>query len=138
MSDTDATPPSLVGLYQQLAAERAGRARAALARETTVERLFAQSAVALEDAAGVLLHAAYTFIALDGPLPDCSPSRPVHCSRSRRGLRKPPTSRAPANRAENEGRNHHERTRDRELQRRRGRPSRARRPRDRRRRLARA
>ena len=34
-----------------------------------VERLFAQSAVALEDAAGTLLHAAYTFIALDGPLP---------------------------------------------------------------------
>ena len=47
----------------------AGRARAALARESTVERLFAQSAVALEDAAGALLHAAYTFIALDGPLP---------------------------------------------------------------------
>jgi hypothetical protein len=69
MSDTDASPRSVVGLYQQLAAERAGRARAALARETTVERLFAQSAVALEDAAGTLLHAAYTFIALDGPLP---------------------------------------------------------------------
>ena len=28
-----------------------------------------QSAAALEDAAGALLHAAYTFIALDGPLP---------------------------------------------------------------------
>jgi hypothetical protein len=69
MSDADTTPPSVVGLYQQLAAQRAGRARAALARETTVERLFAQSAVALEDAAGTLLHAAYTFIALDGPLP---------------------------------------------------------------------
>jgi hypothetical protein len=69
MSGPDATPPSVVGLYQQLAAERAARARAALARETTVERLFAQSAVALEDAAGTLLHAAYTFIALDGPLP---------------------------------------------------------------------
>jgi DNA-binding response OmpR family regulator len=57
------------GLSEQLAAERAGQARAALARETTVERLFAQSAVALEDAAGTLLHVAATFIALDGPLP---------------------------------------------------------------------
>jgi hypothetical protein len=69
MSDPDASPRSVEGLYRQLASERAGRARAALARETTVERLFAQSAVALEDAAGALLHAAYTFIALDGPLP---------------------------------------------------------------------
>ena len=48
MSDPDALPGSVEGLYQQLAAERA---------------------VALEDAAGALLHAAYTFIALDGPLP---------------------------------------------------------------------
>ena len=69
MSDRDASPRSVVALYQQLAAERAGRARAALARETAVERLFAQSAVALEDAAGALLHAAGTFIALEGPLP---------------------------------------------------------------------
>jgi hypothetical protein len=69
MSDTDSSPRSVEGLYQQLAAERAGRARAALAREATVERLFAQSAGALEDAAGALLHAAYTFIALEGPLP---------------------------------------------------------------------
>ena len=68
MSD-GATPRSVVALYQQLARERAGRARAALARERTVERLFAQSAAALEDAAGALLHAATTFIALDGPLP---------------------------------------------------------------------
>jgi hypothetical protein len=51
MSDRDLTPRSVEGLYQQLAVERAGRARAALACERTVERLFAQSAVALEDAA---------------------------------------------------------------------------------------
>jgi hypothetical protein len=69
MSDGDTTPRSVEGLYQQLAAERAGRARAALARETTVGGLFAQSAVALEDAAGALLHAAYTFMSLEGPLP---------------------------------------------------------------------
>jgi hypothetical protein len=68
MSGENATPRSVEGLYQQLSAERAGSARAALARERSVERLFAQSAVALEDAAGTLLHAAYTFIALDGPL----------------------------------------------------------------------
>ena len=58
MSDDDATPRSVVALYQQLAAERAGAARAALARERTVEGLFAASAAALEDAAGALLHAA--------------------------------------------------------------------------------
>ena len=69
MSDQDATPHSVVALYQQLAAERAGAARAALARERTVEGLLAHSAAALEDAAGALLHAAATFIALDGPLP---------------------------------------------------------------------
>jgi hypothetical protein len=69
MSNPDGTPPSVVGLYQQLAAERAGQARAARARERTVVGVLAQSAAALEDAAGTLLHAAYTFIALDGPLP---------------------------------------------------------------------
>jgi hypothetical protein len=69
MSDQNATPLSVEGLYEQLAAERAGQARAALARERAVERLFAQSAIALEDAAGTLLHVAATFIALDGPLP---------------------------------------------------------------------
>jgi hypothetical protein len=69
MSDGDATPRSVEGLYQQLAAERAGMAQAALALEPTVEALFAHSAGALEDAAGALLHAAYTFIALEGPLP---------------------------------------------------------------------
>jgi hypothetical protein len=69
MSGRDPAPPSVEGLYQQLAAERAGRARAALAHEGTDERLFARSAVALEDAAGTLLHAAATFIGLDGRLP---------------------------------------------------------------------
>jgi hypothetical protein len=69
MSDHDATPRSVEGLYEQLATERAGRALAAFAQERPVERLFAQSAEALEDAAGALLHAAATFIALDGPMP---------------------------------------------------------------------
>jgi hypothetical protein len=69
MSSRDPTPASVVALYQQLAAERAGLARAAIARERTVEGLFATSATALEQAAGALLHAAYTFIALPGPLP---------------------------------------------------------------------
>lgn len=69
MSDRDAAPHSVVDLYQQLAAERADAARATLARERTAHRLFASSAAALEEAAGALLHAAYTFIALDGPLP---------------------------------------------------------------------
>jgi hypothetical protein len=69
MSGRDATPRSVVGLYQQLAAERAAQAQAALERDVTVEGLFARSAIALEDAAGTLLHAAATFIGLDGPLP---------------------------------------------------------------------
>jgi hypothetical protein len=69
MTDRNETPPSVVALYEQLATERAGRAQATLAGERSVERLFAQSAAALEDAAGTLLHAAVTFIALDGPLP---------------------------------------------------------------------
>jgi hypothetical protein len=69
MSGRDPTPTNVVALYQQLAAERAGLARSAIAREPTVEGLFATSATALEHAAGALLHAAYTFIALPGPLP---------------------------------------------------------------------
>jgi hypothetical protein len=69
MSDSDPTPASVVALYQQLAAERAAIARAALARERTIEGLFATSAASLEHAAGALLHAAYTSIALPGPLP---------------------------------------------------------------------
>jgi hypothetical protein len=68
MSD-GATPSSVEGLYQQLACERAGRARAALVREVSVERLFAESAAALEDAAGVLIHAGTAFAATKGPLP---------------------------------------------------------------------
>ena len=59
-------PESIGGLYQQLVWERAGRAQAALAQETSVERLFAASAQTLEDAAGVLLHAATAFIATEG------------------------------------------------------------------------
>jgi hypothetical protein len=70
MSDRECTPASVVALYQQLAAERAGMAaRVAIAGERTVEGLFTTSARALEQAAGALLHAAYTFIALPGPLP---------------------------------------------------------------------
>ena len=64
MSDT--APESIGGLYRQLVWERAGRARAALAQETSVERLFSASAQTLEDAAGVLLHAATAFIAAEG------------------------------------------------------------------------
>ena len=69
MSGRDPIPSSVVALYQQLATERAGMARAAIASERTVEGLFATSASALEKAAGALLHAAYTFIALPGPMP---------------------------------------------------------------------
>ena len=69
MSDPEVTPGGVEGLYQQLACERAGRARAVLAQQRMAEGLFAQSAVALEEAAGTLLHAASTFIALEGPLP---------------------------------------------------------------------
>jgi hypothetical protein len=66
----EATPGSVGGLYEQLACERAGRTRAALAEETCVRRLLATSATALEDAAAVLLHAAVTFMPLDGRLPE--------------------------------------------------------------------
>lgn len=65
----EAMPGSVGGLYEQLACERAGQARAALAREVSVERLFAQSAAALEEAVGALLHAAVAFISVEGPLP---------------------------------------------------------------------
>jgi hypothetical protein len=67
---TDAPAQSVEALYQQLACERAGRARAELARQPTVEGLFSQSAATLEEAAGVLLHAAGAFISLEGPLPE--------------------------------------------------------------------
>jgi hypothetical protein len=68
MSDAVA-PGSVEGLYEQLACQRAGQARALLARQVSVERLFAESASALEEAAGVLLHAATAFIVMEGPLP---------------------------------------------------------------------
>jgi hypothetical protein len=68
MSD-GATPGSVEGLYEQLACQRAGQARSLLARQVSVERLFAESAATLEDAAGALLHAATAFGAIDGPLP---------------------------------------------------------------------
>jgi hypothetical protein len=68
MSD-GATPASVEGLYEQLACRRAGHARALLARQVSAERLFAESAAALEDAAGALLHAATAFISIEGPLP---------------------------------------------------------------------
>ena len=87
MSDHDTTPRSVVALYQQLAAERAGAARAALACEHTAEGLFAQSAIALEDAAGALQHAATTFIALEGPLPG------LFAEQAGRSWRSPPGSR---------------------------------------------
>ena len=49
---------ALEDLYRELAAHRARDARTALARERDRSRLFAQSAAALEEAAGVLRHAA--------------------------------------------------------------------------------
>jgi hypothetical protein len=49
---------ALEDLYRELAAHRAHDARTALAREPDRSRLFAQSAAALEEAAGVLHHAA--------------------------------------------------------------------------------
>ena len=66
---TDAWPGNVEGLYEQLACQRAGRARAVLAQQVNIGRLFAESAAALEDAAGVLLHAATAFLAIEGPLP---------------------------------------------------------------------
>jgi hypothetical protein len=56
----------LEDLYRELAAHRARDMRAALAGECDAERLFAQSAAALEDAAGVLHHAAATYVSPDG------------------------------------------------------------------------
>ena len=49
---------ALEDLYRELAADRARDARTALAGEQDRSRLFAQSAAALEEAAGVLHHAA--------------------------------------------------------------------------------
>lgn len=64
-----AAPGSVEGLYEQLACHRAGRVRTGLFREASMERLFADSAAALEDAAGVLLHAATAFTSIEGHLP---------------------------------------------------------------------
>ena len=121
------------------ARRRAGRrARAALARERTVEGLFAQSAAALEDAAGALLHAAATFIALDGPLPGLFAEQAgALLAVAARFEEAADLTRARAIRLKPKG-GTNERTRDRELPRRGRRPPRARRPPDRRRRLARA
>lgn len=69
MSGADPTPGSVEGLYGQLAMQRAQEARAAMELQTTTEGLFSFSAAALEEAAGVLLHAAVTFLALEGPMP---------------------------------------------------------------------
>ena len=68
MSD-DTTPASVEGLYEQLACRRASQARAVIARHVNVECVLAESAAALENAAGVLLHAATAFVAVDGRLP---------------------------------------------------------------------
>ena len=54
-------------LYLELAADRARRARVALER-SDAECALAQSAAALEDAAGVLAHAAERYSAREGPL----------------------------------------------------------------------
>ncbi len=51
----------LEDLYRELATHRAGDARSALAEEQDPERRFAESAAALEDAAGVLHHATATY-----------------------------------------------------------------------------
>jgi hypothetical protein len=56
-------PDGVEELYRQLAAHRAEQAHAALiSLVPEPERLFAQSANALEDAAGVLRHAAATYV----------------------------------------------------------------------------
>jgi hypothetical protein len=62
-------PGSVEGLYEQLASRRARQTRALMARQVNVERLLADSAAALENAAGVLLHTATAFLAVDGGLP---------------------------------------------------------------------
>lgn len=66
---TDAAPGSVRALYEQLATERAAEVRTALAQEPNIDRLFSESACALEDAAGVLLHAATAFDGMGGRLP---------------------------------------------------------------------
>ena len=57
---------ALEDLYRELAAHRSRDARTALAGERDRSRLFAQSAAALEEAAGVLHHAAATGLRTTG------------------------------------------------------------------------
>ena len=107
MSDADRTPPSVVALYQQLAAERAGRARAALARERTRRgAVRARAPPRSRTPPARCCTPRCTFIALDGPLPGAvRRAGRARCSRSRRGSRRPPTSPAPANPTEKRRRN---------------------------------
>jgi hypothetical protein len=59
-------PDGVEELYRQLATHRAEQAHTALSGlATQPDRLFAQSAGALEDAAGVLRHAAATYVQPD-------------------------------------------------------------------------
>ena len=70
MSDRDPTPPSVVALYQQLAAERAGAARAALARASARSRGCSPRAPPRSRRPPArCCTPPCTFIALDGPLP---------------------------------------------------------------------
>jgi hypothetical protein len=61
-------PDGVDELYRQLARHRAEQAHTALSGLLgRPDRLFAQSATALEDAAGVLRHAAATYVRADSP-----------------------------------------------------------------------
>jgi hypothetical protein len=68
MARTGTAPGTVEALYEELACERAGRARATLAQEPSVERMLANGAAALEDAAGALLEARKRFQGLESPL----------------------------------------------------------------------
>jgi hypothetical protein len=63
------TPGNVEGLYEQLVCRRAGEVAAGFARQRSVVRLLAESAAALERAAGVLLHAGTAFNGVEGALP---------------------------------------------------------------------
>ena len=91
MSEDNGTPRSVVALYQQLAAERAGAARAALARERTVEGLFAQAPPRSRTPPARCCTPRPRSSRSTGRYRACSPSRPARCSRSPRGSRRPPT-----------------------------------------------
>ena len=133
----DATPRSVDGALP--AAGRRARRRGAggaRARAHASSGCSPQSAAALEDAAGALLHAATTFIALDGPLPGLFAEQAgallAVAARFEEAADLTPRRADPTDAKEEPMR----RTRDRELPRRRRRPARARRAPDRRRRLA--